>query len=68
MLNFYKIDWKLIETHYHAMLRVAISIQKGKVKASTILRKLCSKSRKNKVYFSFKELKGNAATNLGGNL
>ena len=50
------IDWHLIETHYHDMLRVAISIHKGKVKASTILRKLCSKSRKNKLYFAFREL------------
>jgi TnpA family transposase len=38
------------------MLRVAISIFKGKVKASTILQKLCSKSRKNKLYFAFREL------------
>lgn len=50
------IDWELIETHYHDMLRVAISIQKGKVKASTVLRKLCSKSRKNKLYFALREL------------
>jgi len=64
--NFYKnidelftdkpIDWELIETHYHDMLRVVISIYKGKVKASTVLRKLCSKSRKNKLYFAFREL------------
>jgi TnpA family transposase len=50
------IDWYLIETHYHDMLRVEISIFKGKIKASTILRKLCSKSRKNKLYFAFREL------------
>ena len=50
------IDWDLIDTHYHDMLRVAISIFKGKVKASTILQKLCSKSRKNKLYFAFREL------------
>ena len=50
------IDWELILTHYHDMLRVIISIQKGKVKASTILRKLCSKSRKNKLYYAFREL------------
>lgn len=50
------IDWDLIATHYHDMLRVAISIQKGKIKASSILRKLCSKSRKNKLYFAFREL------------
>lgn len=50
------IDWELIETHYHDMLRVVMSINKGKVKASTVLRKLCSKSRKNKPYFAFREL------------
>ncbi|MBS0351494.1 MAG: Tn3 family transposase, partial [Proteobacteria bacterium] len=50
------VDWELIETHYHDMLRVVISIHKGKVKASTVLRKLCSKSRKNKLYFAFREL------------
>jgi TnpA family transposase len=50
------IDWELIRTHYYDMLRVVISIQKGKVKSSTILRRLCSKSRKNKLYYSFREL------------
>lgn len=50
------IDWKLIETHYHDMLRLAMSIQKGKIKASTVLRRLCSKSRKNKLYYAFREL------------
>lgn len=50
------IDWELIETHYHDMLRIAISIYKGKCKPSTVLRKLCSKSRKNKVYLALKEL------------
>ena len=50
------IDWELIKIHYHDMLRVVMSIQKGKVKSSTILRKLCSKSRKNKLYFAFREL------------
>lgn len=38
------------------MLRAAISIQKGTVKASPVLRRLCSKSRKNKLYFAFREL------------
>jgi TnpA family transposase len=49
------IDWELIKTHYYDMLRVVISIQKGKVKSSTILRRLCSKSRKNKLYYAFRE-------------
>ena len=30
------------------MLRVVMSIQTGRIKASTILRKLCGQSRKNK--------------------
>ncbi len=51
-----QIDWELIATHYHDMLRVVISIQQGKVKPSTVLRKLCSKSRKNKLYYAFREL------------
>lgn len=50
------IDWELIGTHCHDMLRTAISIQKGKIKASMVMRKLCSKSRKNKLYFAFREL------------
>lgn len=50
------IDWELIETHHHVMLHVVMSIHKGKVKASTVLRKLCAKSRKNKLYFAFREL------------
>jgi TnpA family transposase len=50
------IDWKLIETHLHDMLRVAISIKVGKITASTILRRLGTYSRKNKLYWAFREL------------
>ncbi|MCT8356103.1 Tn3 family transposase, partial [Xanthomonas citri pv. anacardii] len=50
------VDWKLIETHVHDMLRVAISIKLGKITASTILRRLGTYSRKNKVYWAFREL------------
>ena len=50
------IDWNLIETHLHDMLRVAVSIKTGKISASTILRRLGNYSRKNKLYFAFKEL------------
>lgn len=50
------VDWELIETHYDDMLRVAMSIQAGTVRSSTVLRKLCSKSRKNKLYYAFREL------------
>ncbi len=51
-----KIDWNLIEAHYYDMLRVVMSIRSGKIKASTILRKLCTQSRKNKIYQAFREL------------
>lgn len=50
------INWKLIETHLRDMLRIVLSIKKGKVTPSTILRRLNSQSRKNKLYFAFREL------------
>src|SRR4051794_29284445 len=46
-----KIDWALIEAYYYDMLRVVMSI-----KASSILRKLSTQSRKNKIYQAFREL------------
>jgi TnpA family transposase len=50
------IDWNLIATHLHDMLRVVVSIKVGKISASTILRRLGNYSRKNKLYFAFREL------------
>jgi len=50
------IDWKLISTHLHDMLRVAVSIKLGKITSSTILRRLGTYSRRNKLYFAFREL------------
>ena len=50
------IDWKLIETHAHDMMRVAVSVKLGKITASTILRRLGTYSQKNKLYFAFREL------------
>lgn len=50
------VDWELIETHLPDMLQVAQSIQAGWVSPSTILRKLGSASRKNKLYYAFREL------------
>nr|WP_254209640.1 Tn3 family transposase [Burkholderia multivorans] len=50
------IDWNLIERHYADMMRVAVSIQAGKMTPSTILRRLGSESTKNKLYFAFREL------------
>lgn len=51
-----KIDWDIIKTHLPDMLRVALSIKMGRITPSTILRKLGSYSRKNKLYQAFSEL------------
>ncbi|MDR3409965.1 MAG: Tn3 family transposase [Formivibrio sp.] len=50
------INWELIETHLPDMLRIALSIKAGKITPSTILRRLGTASRKNKLYFAFREL------------
>ncbi len=50
------IDWKLIQTHLPDMLRVVLSIKAGRITASTLLRKLGTYSRKNKLYQAFREL------------
>lgn len=50
------VDWELIETHLPDMLRVALSIRAGKISASTLLRRLGTYSRKNRLYFAFQEL------------
>lgn len=50
------IDWDLIERHLPDMYRIAISIKTGHITASTILQRLGTFSRKNKVYFAFREL------------
>ncbi|ALT77166.1 Tn3 family transposase [Paucibacter sp. KCTC 42545] len=50
------IDWDLLALHYRDMLRVAVSIKLGKITPSMILRRLGTFSRKNKLYFAFREL------------
>lgn len=50
------INWKQIQRHLEDMFRVALSITSGKMKAADILRKLGNRSRKNKLYFAFREL------------
>jgi TnpA family transposase len=51
-----RIDWALIRRHLPDMLRVALSIKGGKLTPSTILRRLGTYSRKNKLYYAFREL------------
>lgn len=50
------VDWELIRRHLKDMLRVVISIKAGKIAPSTILRRLGTASRKNKLYYAFREL------------
>jgi TnpA family transposase len=50
------IDWSLIATHLPDMLRVVLSIRAGRISPSTLLRKLGTYSRKNRLYQAFQEL------------
>ena len=50
------VDWKLIQTLLPDMWRVVLSIKAGKINASTILRKLGTNSRKNKLFKAFQAL------------
>ncbi|MCI0152242.1 Tn3 family transposase [Paraburkholderia sediminicola] len=50
------VDWDRIACHLPDMLQVAQSIRAGRISPSTILRKLGTASRKNKLYFAFREL------------
>ena len=50
------VDWDLIETHLPDMLRVVLSVAAGMIRPSTLLRKLGTYSRKNKLYQTFREM------------
>lgn len=50
------VDWELIETLLPDMLRVALSVRAGRIRPSAILRRLGTYSRKNRLYFAFREL------------
>jgi TnpA family transposase len=50
------IDWEMIEAHLPDMLRVVLSIRAGRLLPSAILRRLATYSRKNRLYFAFREL------------
>ena len=51
-----RVNWDFIETMLPEMLRVGVSIGAGKIKPSTVLRRLATYSRKNKLYSAFREL------------
>jgi len=50
------VDWDLIRTYLPDMLRVALSIKAGRLSAATILRRLGTYSRQNRLYLAFREL------------
>ncbi len=50
------VDWDLIACHLPDLWQVAQSIRAGRLQPSTILRKLGTASRKNKLYYAFREL------------
>jgi len=50
------VDWDFMERHIRDMLQVVLSIQAGKVLPSMLLRRLGTRSRKNKLYRAFREL------------
>ena len=50
------VDWELIETHWQDLMQVVLSIKAGKILPSTLLRKLGNYSRRNRLYFAFREL------------
>ncbi|WP_417439321.1 Tn3 family transposase [Idiomarina sp.] len=50
------IDFVLIEQLLPGMLKIILSIKLGRTPASSLLRQLGTYSRKNKLYFTFREL------------
>lgn len=56
-------DWALIQTHWKDLMRVVLSVKVGKLMPSTLLRKLNSYSRKNRLYKAFQAL-GNVIRTL----
>lgn len=49
-------DWTIIEKHWQDLMQVALSIYSGKISSATLLRKLGSYSRKNRLYFAAQQL------------
>lgn len=50
------INWRLIEEHWHDLMRVVISIPEGRLSSVTLLRRLRHDSKKSKIYRAFREL------------
>ena len=50
------MDWKLIETHWPDLMRVALSVRAGRISSVTLLRRLGSESRRNRIYRALREV------------
>ena len=50
------VDWKAIETHWQDLMQVVLSIVAGRISSATLLRKLGSYSRKNRLYHAAQAL------------
>lgn len=50
------INWPIIAEHLTEMYRIAISIKRGTLTPSTLLRRMGTKSRKNRLFYAFQEL------------
>jgi len=50
------IDWQLIERHWRDLMQVALSISEGRLSSATLMRRLRSNSRKNRIYKVFREV------------
>ncbi|MEV4250053.1 Tn3 family transposase [Streptosporangium canum] len=50
------VDWELIERHWRDLMQVAISISANRRSSATLMRRLRSNSRKNRIYKAFREV------------
>lgn len=50
------VNWHLIQMHWQDLMRVVLSIRAGKLLPSTILKRLNSSSKKNRLYHAFEAL------------
>ena len=50
------INWSLIGDHLTEMYRIALSIKRGTLTPSTLLRRMGTKSRRNRLFYAFQEL------------
>ncbi|GHE26360.1 hypothetical protein GCM10017673_30140 [Streptosporangium violaceochromogenes] len=49
------VDWEPIERHWRDLTQVAVSISQGRLSSATLMRRLRSNSRKNRIYKAFRE-------------